>query len=162
VFDADGDPGNGFQKVTFNGSLDIGSVPPFTVSRVAGNGLSLLNPTGNLAIGTLNAANSGGNGLRVEMPVGTDFNLSVAGGTIDTDGGDFAGVAISTDSTSSLCLNLTGMSVAGSGSANDIQLDQSGSSTLGITQALLTDLSNDNGGASVGTTGTVSFGCAIP
>ncbi len=86
TFDADADPGNGFQQVQFPGTLDIGSVPPLTIARVTGDGLSFINPTGDLSIETLNIANFNGTGLNVDA-TGTDFSFTTNGGTIDTLGG---------------------------------------------------------------------------
>jgi hypothetical protein len=94
TFDADGNPGNGFQQVDFgSGDLDIGSVPPLTVFRVEGNGLTFINPTGDLRIGVLNIANQNGTGLRVDKSLGLPFNLDIGGGTIDT----ISGVATNID-----------------------------------------------------------------
>ena len=91
TFDADGNVGNGFQQVNFAGTLDIGQVPPSTIQRVEGNGLTFLNTTGDLRIGTLNVANQNGTGLLVDnKALGTIFNLDVDGGTLDTIGGTTA------------------------------------------------------------------------
>jgi len=89
TFDADGDPSNGIQQVVFGaGDLDIGQVPPFTIQRVNGDGLSFINCTGDLRIEILNIANENGTGLLVDTKgLGTTFNLDVGGGTIDTING---------------------------------------------------------------------------
>ncbi len=88
TFDADANPGNGYQQVQFTGTLDIGSVPPLTITRVTGDGLSFINPTGDLSIQTLNIANFNGTGLEVDTKgLGTTFNLVTGGGTINTLGG---------------------------------------------------------------------------
>jgi len=89
TFDADGNPGNGYQQVQYTGDLDIGSVPPLSITRVTGDGLSFIDPTGDLSIQTLNVANFNGTGLEVDTSgLGTTFNLSVDSGTVDTSGGD--------------------------------------------------------------------------
>ena len=89
TFDADADPANGYQQVVFDdGALDIGAVPPNTIFRVDGNGLTFLDTSGDLRIETLNIANQGGTGLLVDTKgLGTTFNLDIGGGTIDTIGG---------------------------------------------------------------------------
>ena len=93
TFDADGDPSNGIQQVVFSdgpmddGALDIGQVPPFTIQRIEGNGLTFINATGDLRIDTLNIANQNGTGLRVDKSLGLPFNVDIGGGTIDTVSG---------------------------------------------------------------------------
>lgn len=86
TFDADADPSNGFQQVTVDGSgtIEIGQ----NAGRVQGDGLSFINPWGDLNIPTLNVWNENGTGLEVDTKaLGTTFNLVVGGGTIDTVGG---------------------------------------------------------------------------
>ena len=83
TFDADGDPSTGIQQVVFTGELDIGQVPPFTIQRVEGNGLSIINAAGNLRIDTLNIANQNGTGLFVDGP----FALDLGEANIETIGG---------------------------------------------------------------------------
>jgi hypothetical protein len=56
---------------------------------VQGDGLSFIDTTGDLNIPTLDIYNNGGTGLTVDTSgLGTTFNLSVDGGTIDASGGD--------------------------------------------------------------------------
>ena len=72
----------------FTGTLDIGAVPPSTIARVTGDGLSFLNTSGSLSINELNVANFNGTGLEVDTKgLGTTFTLDIAGGDIDTLGG---------------------------------------------------------------------------
>ncbi len=87
TFDADGDPSNGIQQVVYRGDLDIGQVPPFTIQRVKGNGLTFNDVTGDLQIEVLNIANENGTGLRVHKSMALPFNLEIGGGTIDTING---------------------------------------------------------------------------
>ena len=214
TFDADANPGNGFQQVQFPGTLDIGSVPPLTITRVTGDGLSFINPTGDLSIETLNVANFNGTGLNVDA-TGTDFSFTTNGGTIDTLGGrgiqstninqaavsnlqvtggdgfagvevilneaglmsritalnntwiarsgDANGVTISTAGTAELCLHAVGNENVGSGTGFGLELNQSGSSVLGITQASLLEFAADNPlTLSLNPVGTISFDCTIP
>lgn len=85
-----------FDQVTFGdrsggqvqgGVANIGDVT--APNRVTGDGLSFLLPTGDLLFTTLNIANDGGTGLKVDTKTGgpTTFNLVVGGGSIDTTGG---------------------------------------------------------------------------
>jgi len=83
TFDASGAALTGNQ-VVFGGTLDIGSSP----ARVQGDGLSLIDPTGDLNIATLNVFNNAGTGLEVDTKgLGTTFNLAVGGGVLNTTGG---------------------------------------------------------------------------
>ncbi|MEM7357661.1 MAG: inverse autotransporter beta domain-containing protein [Pseudomonadota bacterium] len=87
TFDADVNTA-GNQQVMFTGTLDIGAVPPSTIARVTGDGLSFLNTSGSLRINELNVANFNGTGLEVDTKgLGTTFTLDIAGGDIDTLGG---------------------------------------------------------------------------
>ncbi len=85
TFDASGTSLSGTQVVMGGtGTLQIGQA----ISRVQGDGLSFLNPTGDLSIPTLNIFNNGGTGLEVDTKgLGTTFNLAVGGGSINTTGG---------------------------------------------------------------------------
>ncbi len=214
TFDADANPGNGYQQVPFTGTLDIGSVPPSTISRVTGDGLSLINPTGDLSIETLNIANVNGTGLEIDG-LGSTFNMTINGGTIDTVGGqgiratnftgatirdttvtggdgedavtviinedglnsvitslnniwtarsgNANGVTISTAGTAELCLHAVGNGNNGSGTGFGLELNQSGSSVLGITQASFLEFASDNPLTdSLNPVGTIGFGCVIP
>ncbi|MEQ8480944.1 MAG: inverse autotransporter beta domain-containing protein [Hoeflea sp.] len=79
-FDSDG---GGAQLA--GGTLDIGQG---TGNRVVGDGLSLINPTGDLGFTTLNIFNDNGTGLEVNTKgATTTFNLDNAGGTVDTTNG---------------------------------------------------------------------------
>ncbi|MCA9441851.1 MAG: hypothetical protein KC964_13665 [Candidatus Omnitrophica bacterium] len=163
TFDADGNPSNGFQQVVFGGGeLKIGSVPPESISRVSGDGLSFLNTSGSLSIPILNIGNRGGNGLKIDLSTGSDFDLTVGSGTIDSDEGDFPGVSASTSGDAQLCLDLSGLAITTSETTQDMHLEQMESSTLGITQASLNELSTENSGVSVDASGTIVFGCSIP
>jgi hypothetical protein len=59
-----------------------------TTQRVVGDGVRLINPSGDLGFASLSIFNDGGTGLQVDTKSGgTTFNLSVAGGAIDSVGG---------------------------------------------------------------------------
>lgn len=88
TFDSDANPSNGFQQVVFDdGDLDIGSVPPFTIQRVKGDGLRFDQPAGSLRIGQLNIANDGGFGLFVDPASVGSFELVIDDQVIDTING---------------------------------------------------------------------------
>jgi len=88
TFDADANPGNGYQQVDFGGELRMGAVPPHTVSRIRGDGLALTNTTGNLRIETLSIANQNGTAFLVATNgLETTFHLATSNGTINTYGG---------------------------------------------------------------------------
>ena len=77
--------GDGLDTQLAGGTLDIGQG---TGNRVVGDGLSLINPTGDLAFTTLNIFNDNGVGLEVNTKgATTTFNLDNAGGTVDTTNG---------------------------------------------------------------------------
>lgn len=80
VFDA----GGGTQVMA--GVNNIGQGP---AARVAGDGLELLGPSGDLGFATLNVFNSGGTGVEVNTKAAppTVFNLATGSGTVDTTGG---------------------------------------------------------------------------
>jgi hypothetical protein len=151
TFDADANPGNGYQQVQYAGALTIGSVPPSTVTRVTGGGLSLINPSGDLSIQTLNIANFSGTGLEVDTSgLGTTFNLPVGGGTINTSGGD----AIVVDGPTFSLDNMTLVNGAGF-----FTLDAA-NSTLSGGGNTATNLDCNNGG---GNTGSITInGSACP
>jgi hypothetical protein len=83
TFDADGNPGNGFQQVHFTQELTIGAVPPLTIFRVRGDGLRFEETRGSLRIETLHIANDGGFGLFN----GGGFALQVGSSVINTING---------------------------------------------------------------------------
>ena len=147
TFDADGNPGNGGQQVSFgSGDLDIGQVPPFTIQRVTGNGLTFLNTSGNLNIGTLNVANQTGVGLFVDnSALGTMFSLSVDGGSINTIGGD----ALFIDSVTDFSFNNS--LVTKDAGFDTIDVSNSNISGMGNTAGMFN--STDGGG----NTGTILF-----
>ncbi len=67
------------------GTLNIGQG---TGNRVQGDGLSLINASGDLGFTTLNVFNNAGVGLEVDTKgAGTVFNLDNAGGNVDTTNG---------------------------------------------------------------------------
>ena len=73
-------------QVVGTGTLQIGQS---TGQRVEGDGLSFLNPSGDLSINTLNIFNDSGTGLEVDTKgLATTFNLAGGGsGTIDSTNG---------------------------------------------------------------------------
>ncbi|MEM0896310.1 MAG: hypothetical protein AAGJ79_05430 [Verrucomicrobiota bacterium] len=83
TFDAEGNPSNGITQVVFGGTLDIGSVPPSTVTRVVGPGLAFPNCTGDLRIDALNIANRGAPAVDNS---GSSLTLDIGSSTIDTVG----------------------------------------------------------------------------
>jgi hypothetical protein len=91
-----------FNRVTFDaatggavtqvagGTANIGAnfAAPAAGDRVQGDGLSFLNPTGDIIFTAINIANNVGTGLEVDTKgLGTTFNLVNGGGTINTLGG---------------------------------------------------------------------------
>lgn len=147
-FDADGNVGNGFQQVAFAGTLDIGQVPPFTIQRVEGDGLTFLNPTGSLSIDTLNIANQNGTGLNVDTSgLGTTFSLLVGGGTIDTQAG--TGIVTNNSAVGTLTFTLNNSTV--SAPTTTIDLTNSNVNGTGNTAAGFT--CTDGGG----NTGQIQF-----
>lgn len=82
TFDASGRALSGQQVVA--GDWTIGT----TGTRVQGDGLRLINPTGDLKFGALNIANNNGAGLLVNTKgLGTTFSLGNTSGTVDTTNG---------------------------------------------------------------------------
>ncbi|MEI8380274.1 MAG: hypothetical protein WCJ09_09110 [Planctomycetota bacterium] len=82
TFDASGRSLSGQQVVA--GDWTIGT----TGSRVQGDGLRLINPTGDLKFGALDIANNSGTGLLVNTKgLGTTFTLGNSSGTVDTTNG---------------------------------------------------------------------------
>ncbi|NND98773.1 MAG: DUF11 domain-containing protein, partial [Pirellulaceae bacterium] len=133
-----------------------------TVSNPGRNGARVNNA------GRVNLTNTTINGstdraaVNITASSGTSF-ITSANGTFAVPGGNADGVEITTSDTSILCLHSTGSDATGSGTGFGLDLIQTGTSTLGITQADLTDFQNDNTGTgSLNTTGTISFNCAIP
>lgn len=87
-FDADGVSGGAVTQVTATGTTQIGQGTA-AADRIQGDGLSFINPTGNLNFTTLNIFNNLGTGLEVNTKgANTNFNLEGGGsGTIDTTNG---------------------------------------------------------------------------
>ncbi len=72
-------------------------------------------------------------------------------------------MTISTAGTAELCLHAVGNENVGSGTGFGLELNQSGSSVLGITQASLLEFAADNPlTLSLNPVGTISFDCTIP
>ena len=80
--------GNGAGAAVAGGTLNVGQG---TGNRVQGDGLSLIDTTGELGFTTLNIFNNGGTGLEVDTKTNgnnTVFTLNGGGsGTVDTTGG---------------------------------------------------------------------------
>ncbi|MEZ4570092.1 MAG: hypothetical protein R2849_07155 [Thermomicrobiales bacterium] len=86
TFDASGSSLSGTQAAA-TGTTQIGQGTA-GAQRVQGDGISFLNPSGDLGFGTLNIFNDSGTGLEVDTKgLGTTFVLGSTGGSIDTNGG---------------------------------------------------------------------------
>lgn len=148
-FDSDGAGGQ-----VAGGTLNIGQSAG---ARVRGDGLSLIDTTGDLAFTTLNVFNDNGTGLEVNTKgSGTTFNLVNAGGTVNTTNG----TALFLDP---LTMNLTFGAVTATGGANGVFIDAgdatggAGSNALTITTLNVT--SSTGAGLRINnSTGTFNFG----
>ncbi|WP_299866458.1 inverse autotransporter beta domain-containing protein [uncultured Hoeflea sp.] len=148
-FDSDGAGGQ-----VAGGTLNIGQSAG---ARVRGDGLSLIDTTGDLAFTTLNVFNDNGTGLEVNTKgSGTTFNLVNAGGTVNTTNG----TALFLDP---LTMNLTFGAVTATGGANGVFID-AGDATGGAgSNALTITTLNVTGSTGAGlrinnSTGTFNFG----
>ncbi|MGJ8570402.1 MAG: inverse autotransporter beta domain-containing protein [Hoeflea sp.] len=148
-FDSDGAGGQ-----VAAGTLNIGQS---AVTRVRGDGLSLINPTGDLAFTTLNVFNDNGTGLEVDTKgAGTTFNLVNGGGAVDTTNG----TALFLDP---LTMNLTFATVTATGGANGVFIDAGDASGGAGSNALTITTLNVTGSTGAGlvinnSTGTFNFG----
>ena len=152
-------------------------------NSIIGNGAGTQNGNGIIVIqfgnGTVNTLidNNTISGFGLE-PIFVNASLSNTGtGTFNSTitnnqtgvaaaGATASGISISSQNLNTLCANINGNTVAGTGGADAIDLAQlNATATLNVTQTGAANVSAVNGGASVGTTGTVNFGqptCALP
>ncbi|MDF1606914.1 hypothetical protein PZ897_01855 [Hoeflea sp. YIM 152468] len=145
---------NGAGGQVAGGTLNIGQS---TGARVSGDGLSLIDPTGNLGFAALNIFNNAGTGLEVDTKTSganTVFNLANAGGTVDTTNG----TALLLDP---LTMELTFGSVTAAGGTNGVFIDAGDAS--GAAPALIIGNLTVTGSTGAGlrikdSTGTFSFG----
>ncbi|WP_349365230.1 MAG: inverse autotransporter beta domain-containing protein [Roseitalea porphyridii] len=162
TFDADTGTA-GIQQVTGTGTTQIGQG---VGARVVGDGLSLLVPTGDLALGTVDIFNTGGTGLEVDTKTGgpTVFTLGTTGGTVDTVGGpalflDPLTTAMTLDAVTSTnsaaALGATGAGASGNGTG--ITLDQV-SGTFTVTGTTTITGAADDAILLTGNAGTIGFG----
>jgi hypothetical protein len=141
TFDASGTSLSGTQVT--GGTTNIGQ-GTMAAQRVQGDGLSLLNPTGNLGFTTLNIFNNAGTGLEVDTKgLGTTFTLATSGGTINTTGGP----AMFLDP---LAANLTFTSVTSANSGNTIA--GTGAQASGDGTGIHIDTLTDGSSINIGTT----------
>ncbi|QBK31402.1 beta strand repeat-containing protein [Roseitalea porphyridii] len=162
TFDADTGTA-GIQQVTGTGTTQIGQG---VGARVVGDGLSLLVPTGDLALGTVDIFNTGGTGLEVDTKTGgpTVFTLGTTGGTVDTAGGpalflDPLTTAMTlnavTSTNSAAALGATGAGASGNGTG--ITLDQV-SGTFTVTGTTTITGAADDAILLTGNAGSIGFG----
>ncbi|WP_181763378.1 right-handed parallel beta-helix repeat-containing protein [Mesorhizobium sp. B2-4-15] len=150
--------GIAFSGVTFDstgsggtvsvGTLDIGTL----AARVSGDGISLVNTSGTLDLGTFTVFNDGGTGLLVDAkgPPATTFSLNSSGGSVDTTNG----AAFNLDP---LTVNMTVDSVSASGGANGIIFDGV-AGTFTVTGATTITGTTGDGISAINTnTGTFNF-----
>ncbi len=96
---------------------------------------------------------------RVVSSTGTS-KVSALNNVFRVAGGTANAVEIVTSAAGNLCLHAVGNDAVGSGGGFGLDFDQSGASTLAITQADFTAFGSDNPATtSLNTTGTLSFGC---
>ncbi len=154
-FDSDGAGG-----AVAGGTLDVGQG---TGNRVAGDGVSFIDTTGELGFTTLNIFNNGGTGLEVDTKtngLNTVFTLNGGGsGTVDTTGG----TALFLDP---LTMNLTFGTVNSTNAAGSGVYVEGGNATAAGNNALTIGTLNVTGASTAGllitnSVGTFTFGNTV-
>ncbi len=152
--------GNGAGGAVAGGTLNVGQG---TGNRVQGDGLSLIDTTGELGFTTLNIFNNGGTGLEVDTKTNgnnTVFTLNGGGsGTVDTTGG----AALFLDP---LTMNLTFGTVSSTGSGGSGVFVDGGNATAPGNNALTIGTLNVTGSTNAGlritnSIGTFSLGATV-
>ncbi len=146
------------------------------IDQVTGNmgfGISMRQDTNGTLTALLNGntiQDTGFDAIRLNARDGTMagigvFNATVTGNTISTAPSTFGpGISATVDDTNTMCLNISGNTAMGTGTASplddDIYIDADDTSTLNITQASAMDISTVNNAATVGIgtgTGTTNY-----